>query len=787
MDKRFLILIITLIVSNLFLSSFVLSQDVNKDGIVNKRDLNIIVATFESRPGDQNWNPDADLDKDDIVDIIDLSLAGINYGKTISSMSTERIKIGDINRDGFVNTADVAIVKKAFRSRPGNPNWNEIADLDKNDIVNIVDIARVRKDFNVLKTYQGFGAEGMAIYVDPELSNAGIGTTFDVYIKVKDVGGSGLYGYQYKLYYLNPQNEEQKCPYLEALTASIPDDHFLKPTIKTTNIFPFDPGTPYNTEGYVSFAVILLGSEEGKTGQGTLGKITFKVTSVGSCILKLKEEKLVDPSATEIQKESYTVNNGRFSNDGSTTTTTSGDTTTTTTGLTTTSTPGGTTTTISGSTTTSTSTTTTTSSSTTTIPFVPITDCFVLKEQGKTYKLTEDITNSGTSPCINITANDITLDCEGHTIDGNDSAKYGIYVYRSSSQTTNIEIKNCVVKDWYSANVYLENANGNTLTDITSTSSGKVNINEGYGFFLPHSDSNSFSSCTANSNRYGFYLPHSNSNSFSRCTANSNRVWGFVVWSSGSNTFSDCTINSNGFYGFYLIYSNSNTISDSKIEKNPKGGIFLYQAGTTGANKIYNNLFNNSVNVYYLPDIHDKVYVNEWNTAKKSGTRIHSPGNEIGGNYWTNPSNNGYSDTCTDANKDGFCDNAYTLTTDNVDFLPLSDECTSSITSTTTTSTSTTTTTTTGSTTTSTSTTTTTSSTTTTTTIGSQDCANANGFCTSYSSTCKNMCDPDDYFWEDGFTQCDSQGKRCCICTGTGHLGLLDSIIQFFKNLFRIK
>jgi parallel beta-helix repeat protein len=755
---------------------------------------------FQSRPGDQNWNPDADLNKDNIVDIIDFSIVGINYGNIISSRSIINFKKGDVNRDGFVNTADIAIVKKALNSRPGYSNWNSRVDLDKNSIINIVDVIIVTKDFNVLKPVsRGFGTsyegyEGMTIYVDPESSNVGNGNTFDIYIKIKDVGGRGLFSYQYKLYYLNSENEEEKCPCLEFVTASIPDDHFLKPN-QPTKIFIVDPGTdtPSDRKRYVSFAVTLLAPEGGKTDEGDLSKITFKVIDKGLCDFKIQEETLTDPDANPIprksdtQEEGYLIKNGNFNNkESSTTTTISGSTTTTISGGTTTTISGSTTTTISGGTT-----TTTSSSTTTTISFTPITGCSVLKDQGKTYKLTEPITNSGTSPCINITANDITLDCDGHTIDGDDAARYGIYVYRSSSQTTNIKIKNCIVKDWYSGNVYLENANGNTLTDITSTSSGKVNYYDGYGFYLVYSDSNTFSSCTANSNRYGFYLSNSDSNTFSNCTANSNRVWGFLVGGSlgsGSNTFSRCTANSNDFYGFYFIGSSSDTISDSKIENNPHGGIFLYQGGIEGANKIYNNLFNNSVNVKYLPDINDRVYANEWNTAKQAGTRIHSPGNQIGGNYWTNPSKNGYSDTCTDANKDGFCDNAYTLTTNNVDFLPLSDECTSSTTTTTTSGSTTTTTSSTTTTTTSGSTTTTGPSTTTTTSIASQDCTNAGGFCVSFSSTCKNMCDPDDYFWEDGFTQCDSQGKRCCICsTETGHLGLLDSIIQFFKNLFRIK
>ncbi|MEM7825537.1 MAG: PGF-pre-PGF domain-containing protein, partial [Candidatus Aenigmatarchaeota archaeon] len=83
-----------------------------------------------------------------------------------------------------------------------------------------------------------------------------------------------------------------------------------------------------------------------------------------------------------------------------------------------------------------------------------------------------------------------------------------------------------------------------------------------------------------------------------------------------------------------------------------------------------NNFFNNSINFYF----EGNVYKNFWNTTKQLGQRIYSPGNQVGGNYWTNSNNNGYSDTCQDSDKDGFCDSPYTLSATNIDYLPLSDE-----------------------------------------------------------------------------------------------------------------
>jgi parallel beta-helix repeat protein len=143
-----------------------------------------------------------------------------------------------------------------------------------------------------------------------------------------------------------------------------------------------------------------------------------------------------------------------------------------------------------------------------------------------------------------------------------------------------------------------------------------------------------------------------------------NRGIGFYY--SNNGTVYNVSISSSDLFGIYLFNSNFNTISNSRIQ-NCTYGISLRNSAN---NLIYNNLFNNTNNFYF----DGTVYPNYWNTTRQTGTRVYSFGNEIGGNYWTNPDGNGYSDTCTDADRDGFCDDPYVLATDNVDYLALSDE-----------------------------------------------------------------------------------------------------------------
>jgi len=54
----------------------------------------------------------------------------------------------DLNGDGTVNIMDIALVARAYGSRPGDPNWNPIADVaEPYGEINIVDIATVAKDY----------------------------------------------------------------------------------------------------------------------------------------------------------------------------------------------------------------------------------------------------------------------------------------------------------------------------------------------------------------------------------------------------------------------------------------------------------------------------------------------------------------------------------------------------------------------------------------------------------------------------------------------------------------
>ncbi|MEM3405607.1 MAG: NosD domain-containing protein [Candidatus Pacearchaeota archaeon] len=263
---------------------------------------------------------------------------------------------------------------------------------------------------------------------------------------------------------------------------------------------------------------------------------------------------------------------------------------------------------------------------------IPISSCTTITSSGE-YTLTADIIDSTATTCINIQANNVILDCQGHTIGGKDTSNTnGIYIYRSSAQNTNIKIKNCIVSDWYYG-IYFYGAESNILEGIISNSN-YISI-----YTSPTSPNNKIINCSSSYNNDGVQI-RSQNNKIINCSFNNNQIGVRLRLGSDYTELLNSFITNNSQYGIYL-YSDSN-------------------------NLIYNNLFNNTNNFYF----DGIIYANNWNTTKTSGTNIVN-GPYLGGNFWAKPDGTGFSETCSDSDSDGICDSAYTLASNNIDYLPL--------------------------------------------------------------------------------------------------------------------
>jgi hypothetical protein len=55
--------------------------DVNRDGLVNMRDISDAILAFNSFHGTARWNPDADVDNSGRVDMRDIVIIVLNFGR----------------------------------------------------------------------------------------------------------------------------------------------------------------------------------------------------------------------------------------------------------------------------------------------------------------------------------------------------------------------------------------------------------------------------------------------------------------------------------------------------------------------------------------------------------------------------------------------------------------------------------------------------------------------------------------------------------------------------------
>ncbi|KKH48740.1 NosD domain-containing protein [Methanosarcina sp. 1.H.A.2.2] len=161
---------------------------------------------------------------------------------------------------------------------------------------------------------------------------------------------------------------------------------------------------------------------------------------------------------------------------------------------------------------------------------------------------------------------------------------------------------------------------------------------------------------------------------------NDKGIW--IKGSGGSNSLLNNTISKNNIGILVEADSSSNLVANNKVELNKKYGVYLngiaYTKPFNRTNRFYNNIFNNTVNVFndtsshYTTDVSNRarVFPVAWNTTKTSGTNIVG-GSFLGGNYWAKPDGTGFSQTCNDWNRDGIGDSIYTVSAYDIDYLPL--------------------------------------------------------------------------------------------------------------------
>lgn len=221
---------------------------------------------------------------------------------------------------GATGSGTISTIKFKITKAPTTENLTSTLEL-KDVILVDVDINQIPQDqYDIINGTYAFSAPAAPppakpiVYVDPKdniffTSSTPVGSNFTISVKTVNWTEPGVFSYEFKLYYNNTM--------LEAVNAEIPTGHWLTPS-NPTNIFIVDAGTINQTEGFVSFAAKLLGTEAGKTGSGTISTITLMITEAPpadqnlTSSLQIKDIILVDPEAATIPSDQYIVVNGNY-------------------------------------------------------------------------------------------------------------------------------------------------------------------------------------------------------------------------------------------------------------------------------------------------------------------------------------------------------------------------------------------------------------------------------------------------------------------------------------------
>ena len=165
---------------------------------------------------------------------------------------------------------------------------------------------------------------------------------------------------------------------------------------------------------------------------------------------------------------------------------------------------------------------------------------------------------------------------------------------------------------------------------------------------------------TIGDNTYGVFLYNTEGVVLDNITI-SNTLTGIYAFRSSGVLLNNNIISGSIFDGVNFMESDNNVVVNNTLKDN-KVGFNLYYSSD---NLIYNNHFNNTVNV------ESKESMNTWNTTLTNSTNIVGS-LWLGGNCWSKPDGTGFSQVSDDRDRNNISDAPYYILNDGTDVLPIS-------------------------------------------------------------------------------------------------------------------
>lgn len=260
-----------------------------------------------------------------------------------------------------------------------------------------------------------------------------------------------------------------------------------------------------------------------------------------------------------------------------------------------------------------------------------VSDCTALSQANKVYKLASNV-QAELSTCFTISAANVTLDCNGFSINATDQT-YAVY----ASGQDGAVVSGCTISGFNTA-VFFTASDGGTLEDnaISATSTG---------FDMRNAAQWALSGNTISASSYGMYLENFDAGTISANTASSSGSGGtsamLLYQGSDGNTVSGNTISGNSNAGLYVHTSASNNVVSNMVSSSSGTSIIVVQGSNYfEANTNDFNYTGSAVQKFssdYAQDAGSNGNIGWWPLFGSSGSDATSQANTA----WYNASNGG--------------------------------------------------------------------------------------------------------------------------------------------------
>jgi len=227
--------------------------------------------------------------------------------------------------------------------------------------------------------------------------------------------------------------------------------------------------------------------------------------------------------------------------------------------------------------------------------WIPISGCTTLSTVGGKYFLTQNINFAGAICCLNITADNVTLNGSSKTVKGDNTAGYANDGVCANARK-NLRVENITVMNT-TYGIYFNNTNSSTIKNNTLYLNNRSSPYSA-GAALWYSYSNNVTGNNVSGDYYGVYLLSSGRNNISGNIANNNAITGIALDSVDciNNTINGNIANYNYWYGV-LAVGNGNNITSNNCSYNNYDGIHF---SSDNDSLVYNNIATFNSNGIYL-------------------------------------------------------------------------------------------------------------------------------------------------------------------------------------------